>query len=242
MFDYIKNLFKKNNVVSQQKKNNYKYEKLYQKIGYYPASDELLYHKALTHSSYNKKVYKKNERLEFLGDVFINFAVAEILYKKFEEKDEGLLTQLRANIVSRKYLNEIGLKLELHQYLKHKLQNNFHVISPDIVGNTFEALMGAYYVDRGIDVAKNIIQKLLIQNIDFDSLALQLKNKKSYLHEWSQVEKKQLVFKHLSGNDNSQTFVVEVHVDEHFVAKGSGRNKKEAELDASTNACAILGI
>lgn len=242
MINFFKHIFKKKDIGQKKANIKYKYEKLYEKIGYYPKNEELIYIKALTHSSYNKKIYEKNERLEFLGDAVLSFIVAEILYEKFEEKNEGMLTRLRSNVVNRKYLNEIGFKLELHQYLKHKLHTDFYITSPDIIGNTFEALIGAYYVDWGIDITKKIVHQLLIQNIDFDSISAQAKDRKSYLFEWCQMEKKSIFIKHISKQDSTHTFDVEIYIDGSLISSGGGKNKKEAELEACTQACTALGI
>lgn len=242
MFDFLKNIiYKKSKEDVQQKSVAYKHGALYKRVGYFP-KEELIYIKALTHSSYNKKTYEKNERLEFLGDAVLNFVIAEILYEKFEYKNEGQLTRLRSNIVSRKYLNEIGFNLELHVYLKHKLHPQFYKTSPDIVGNTFEALIGAYYVDLGISTVKEIIYKLLIEHVNFDELIAQAKDKKSYLFEWSQVEKKTIRFEHTSADNVPHAFHVKIYINDDYITDGYGKTKKEAELDACTNACSILEV
>jgi ribonuclease-3 len=242
MLNFFKKIFLKKEVSPILEKQKYKYESLYEKIGFFPKSEELIYNKALTHSSYNKVLYEKNERLEFLGDAVLNYIIAEILYEKFEHKNEGQLTKLRSNIVSRKYLNEIGFNLELQKFLKHKLNSNFYETSPDILGNTFEALIGAYYVDLGIEITKKIIYKILVEQIDFPSLISQAKDRKSFLFEWSQAQKKTLELKHTNKATEQNLFHVEIYIDDIFVADGSGKNKKEAEQKASEKACAELKI
>lgn len=241
MFKFLKNIWK-NKVTNNPKNIVFEFQSLYDKIGFFPRNDEQIYIKSLTHSSYNKKTYNKNERLEFLGDALISFVIAEILYEKFEDKNEGLLTRLRAKIVNRKYLNNIGFELQLHHFLKHKLQKDFYKNSPDIIGNAFEALIGAYYVDLGFEDAKKVVKKLLLSNIDYDELLAQSKDKKSYLYEWCQIEKKQLFFKHININNSRNDFHVKIYIDEKYISEGVGKTKKEAEQDASSNACLNLKI
>lgn len=238
MFTYLKKLFSKNKeIVPSTKKVAFQFETLYKAIGFYPKTSEENYIKALTHASFTKKVNEKNERLEFLGDAALNFLVTEFLYEQFAKKNEGDLSKFRSKIVSRSMLNQIGLKLNLHNYLRHKLAPNFHEISPDIAGNTFEALIGAFYLDYGINDLKPILQQLLFKQIDIHTLETEIKDYKSFLFEWAQAEKKQLKLKLQDKATNSNEFIVHIYIDNNFVAKGVGKSKKEAEKDACYNAC-----
>lgn len=219
----------------------FKYKRLYDAIGFYPKTSEENYIKALTHASYTKKQEDKNERLEFLGDAVLNFLVAEFLFEYFHKKNEGELTKLRSKLVNRQTLNELGHKLHLHKYVRHKLSAKFQNTSPDIIGNALEALIGAYYLDYGINDTKQIISKLLLENIDFQSFESEIKDYKSFLYEWAQAEKKQITLRHKNqGVSRANIFVVNIYIDKQLIAEGAGKSKKEAEKDACYNAYKLL--
>ncbi|HMU97902.1 MAG TPA: ribonuclease III [Chitinophagales bacterium] len=236
MFSFIKNIFRKKKTENSALTEVLKYKDLYQSIGYLPKHSESNYIKALTHASYSKHIQNKNERLEFLGDSVINFVIAEFLYNHFDSKNEGELSKLRSQLVSRTHLNKIGLNLNLHRYIKHKLAPNFYQTSPDILGNTLEALVGAYFLDYTMLGTKPIICKLLLENVDLEQFENEIKDFKSFLYEWVQAEKKQLELKHVANPENDTQFVVDIYIDTIFMAQGKGKNKKEAEKNACLNA------
>ena len=117
---------------------------------------------ALTHSSMSSTTRSDNERLEFLGDSVINTIVAQYLFEKFPNEDEGFLTKLRSRIVSRENLNEIGLKIKLLELVRYfKGKNEYK----SLVGNVFEALVGAIYLDIGFEKTKDMFFKQVLENL-----------------------------------------------------------------------------
>src|SRR3954463_12180633 len=111
MISFFRKLFSRKKLTQK-----YAFPELYEKINYYPISSEENYIRALTHSSFTKKLEEKNERLEFLGDAVINFSVAEALFYRLEGKNEGTLTKARATIVNRKNLNRVGIEIGIPKY------------------------------------------------------------------------------------------------------------------------------
>src|SRR6218665_3945977 len=105
MLSFLKKIF----FPEKQQQQQYVLTSIYEHLQLFPLKSETNYIRALTHSSFTKKMEEKNERLEFLGDAVINFCVAESLYYLMEKKDEGTLTKARASIVNRKNLNKVGL-------------------------------------------------------------------------------------------------------------------------------------
>ena len=124
---------------------------------------------ALTHKSASQE---NNERLEFLGDSIISFYISEELYRQNDEIDEGKLTQLRAKLVNRSLLNSIGKRLNLDQDLI--LGKGEKVTDTSILGNTLEALVGAIYIDGGIEAAKKVLNDI------FDLEISNLKTKEKF--------------------------------------------------------------
>jgi len=205
-----------------------------------------LYELALRHSSYNRKGTKQpydNQRLEFLGDAILGAVVADYLYQKFPDKDEGFLTNLRSKIVSRKSLNRVAVNLRLHKYLKKNLDQNKPAHS--IYGDAFEALIGALYLDRGINLARYFIINKIIKEYWSDSkLEDHIISYKSALIEWAQKEKIDYSFDVINqwGQKHELNFEVGVFFDKEQVATGKGTSKKRAEETAAKIAYDQLNI
>ncbi|HRH57179.1 MAG TPA: ribonuclease III [Chitinophagales bacterium] len=228
---------------SKQQKTQYLFEEMYENLQMYPIQSEENYIRALTHSSFTKKIEEKNERLEFLGDAVINFCVAEGLYYRMNGKDEGTLTKARASIVNRKNLNKIGIEIGIPKFLRHKLSDKQMEEAPDIIGNAFEALMGAFFLDYGMHDTEIFIGKLLMKDFDVENFHKNISDPKSYLLEWVQSRKKQVAFvHHTSPSDNGGLFSVTLKIDGEDRADGSGKNKKEAEQNACLNAIKTLEL
>ena len=154
---------------------------LQERLGYPFKKPELL-NQALTHRSHSKK---NNERLEFLGDSVLNCAVAEILYERYSDLDEGDLSRVRANLVKQQALYEIAQGLLLSDYLKlgegELKSGGFR--RPSILADTLEAITGAIFIDGGFDAAKASLRKLyssILQNVDPKTLG---KDDKTLLQE-----------------------------------------------------------
>ena len=187
---------------------------------------------ALTHSSKSKN---NNERLEYLGDAVINLAISDYLIKNFTDLDEGSLSILRSNLVSRAKLAKVASQLGLESYLiigKSLLNQENKKIS--IYGNAFEAIIGGIYLDKDFSQAASVVINLLEQEIE--SLAKnKTKDKKSLLQEELQKRKVKLpVYKLNYENEESFNVICEVRELE-LLSEGQGKNKKEAEQDAAAN-------
>ena len=236
MLEFLKKLFQKHKPVK------YEFRPLYDTLQMYPLRSEDLYIQALTHSSFTKNLGARNERLEFLGDAVINFAVAESLYHILPGKDEGTLTKVRATIVNRKKLNGTGVEIGIPKYLRHKLNSRQLEEAPDIVGNAFEALIGAYFIEYGMYDTQALIRKLLLKDFDPNTFHQYIVDHKSYLIEWAQSQKKQVQFTHAGTNREDGIFEATLLLDGQEVSNGYGKNKKESEQEACKQAIQLLAI
>lgn len=214
--------------------------KLSQKLGF-SFGDTLLYAKALTHRSYLEKptsLSKSNERLEFLGDAVLGAIVAESLFSKFKNEDEGFLTKTRSHIVDKSALYEAATRIGLKQYLlydKRFIKDTEEGIKT-ILSDCLEALIGAIYLDKKIEVTKDFVLKWVI-NPNFVSGKYQIdKNYKGQLLEFTHSEKlppPSYIIVSSDGPDHKKEFVVEVKIDEKSFGIGNGKNKKSAEQAAA---------
>jgi ribonuclease III len=213
-------------------------------FGFYPENIHL-YELAFRHKSVAQEIShgakNSNERLEYLGDSILDAVVADYLFKIFPYKDEGFLTQMRSKMVSRQQLNalaqQIGLNDLIHTTKDVKSQPK------SLLGDAFEALIGAVYLDKGFDFTKKVLVERIIKiKMDIDELEQTENNYKSRLIEWSQKEKTALEFRHTNsaGVNNSKQHEIEVWVDNKFVSKAKGNNIKAAEQRAAELACGKL--
>ncbi|NTW33401.1 MAG: ribonuclease III [Bacteroidetes bacterium] len=225
----IKRLFSKDKKLTEFLRNVF---------GYYP-KNILLYKLALCHRSASTQqingIRINNERLEFLGDAIISAVVAEYLFKKFPQKDEGFLTDMRSRIVSRDSLNKLSEKLGIKTFIK----SNNSFFSRSINGDALEALIGAIYLDKGFNFTRKIfITRIIKYHIDIDEIESKDINFKSKLIEWAQREKKQIEFVVVNevGTGYNKHYIVDVLIDS--VAFGNGRNYsiKKAEQNAAEKA------
>ena len=197
-----------------------------------------LYKQVFSHRSLYGDAKENNERLELLGDSVLDMMVAEYIYKKYPYKEEGFITELRSKIVNRKSLNEIGERLGLVQ----KIQLNKKVMTgmpKDIGGNTFEALIGALYLDAGFDRTRKFVFKRVLQDlIDVENLEVTDIDFKSKMYHYIQREGKTIEFKVMEEQNRNRRsyFVIHLEIDGVLVAKGEGYSKKVAEQNAAMNA------
>lgn len=201
------------------------------------------YELALRHSSVavklNNGVKNSNERLEFLGDAILDAVLADYLYANFADKTEGQLTKMKAKIVNRKTLNEIGMSLQIPEQLELSLGGQ--EMHPSIVGNAFEAIIGAMYLDRGyIFTYKRLIK--IFKAYGLDKAVYRTTDFKSELHEWCQKEKVSLKFRVVDEiQDAGNTlYTIDVLVDNKPMGTGKGKSKKGAEQIAARMACKKL--
>ncbi len=201
-----------------------------------------LFDLALTHRSWvneHKGIRTSNERLEFLGDAVLEFVVSKELYSKFPDQEEGYLTALRANIVNTVSLAEVATRLDLGSilFVSKGEEESGGRTNGSLLADTVEAIIGAIFIDRGIDDAEEFIKENLL--IDVETRAAQpLKDFKSRLQELVQSQslptpKYQVVEE--SGPDHDKKFVIEVIVDSKTWGKGEGKSKATAEQAAAKN-------
>jgi len=183
-----------------------------------------------------------NERLEYLGDAILSTIVAEYLFKKYPGRNEGFLTKMRSKIVKRKTLNKLatdmGLDIILSTYSQGKM-------SKSMLGNAFEALVGAMYLEKGfVGTRDYIISEVLLKHLDIHELERMDDNFKSQLLEWGQKHSISIDYKLVSKYklDKRDRFKVAVIVGGDEVANADDYNKKSAEQQASALAIQKLNI
>ena len=207
-------------------------------IGYSFNNPEILI-VAFTHASFSneKKGEKNNERLEFLGDSVLGFIVAEHLFKNTNE-DEGDMTQLKQSIVSFKPLSETCKKLKLAEYM---FVGEKVAVTDKLQENLMESLIGAMYLDGGIEPCKKFIVKHLINK--YLTLGQKVIDYKSELNELSSKKRFEVSYELLNkvGLDNNPTHTVAVLIDGKVVAKATANGKKQnAEQLSAKKALSIL--
>ena len=208
------------NFINLEKKINYSFK------------NKIYLSTALTHSSKSKN---NNERLEYLGDAVINLAISDYLIKNFTDLDEGSLSILRSNLVSRATLSKVASQLGLESYLKiGKSLLNQENKKISIYGNAFEAIIGGIYLDKDFSQAASVVINLLEKEIE--SLKKnKTKDKKTLLQEELQQRKVDLpLYKLNYENDESFNVICEVR-ELDLLSEGQGKNKKEAEQNAAAN-------
>ena len=219
-------------------------KRLKQIIGFTP-SNLRIFKLAFSHKSNpSEKVYamQNNERLEYLGDAVLGTIVAEYLFQKYPNADEGFLTKMRSKIVKRKSLNKIGDKMGVDMLLN---EFNNTRISRSMLGNAVEALVGAVYLEVGYYGTKRfIIRRMLRKFVDVHQLEKYDDNYKSQLLEHCQKNGQNVNYKLLSRYkmDKRDRFKVAVIIDGKRISVADDFNKKSAEQQASEKAMHKLGI
>ena len=213
------------------------YFRFYRILGFYPRNIEI-YKQALLHKSSSVKTQGRlinNERLEFLGDAILDAIVADIVYKKFEGKREGFLTNTRSKIVQRETLNNIAISIGLDKLIKYSSRQSSH--NSYMSGNAFEALIGAIYLDRGYRACKKFMEKRIIgQYINLDKISRKEVNFKSKLIEWSQKNKFEIEFRLIgqtSDDNQNPVFETQIIVENVPAGTGKGYSKKESQQEAA---------
>jgi ribonuclease-3 len=220
-----------------------RYTQIKNLLGFWPGNIRL-YELAFTHSSVAREIREgvkdSNERLEFLGDAVLGAVVAEFLFAKFPFRDEGFLTEMRSRIVNRTYLNKLAIKIGLDKLIQYDAS---HRMYKSICGDTFEALIGAVYLDKGYDFTSKLIRDRIIRfHVDLDELEQQELNFKSRLINLAQRNRQSIVFdaREEVGNERQKRYHVTLFIDEKPVAEGIGYSKKAAEQAASEQAWIIV--
>jgi ribonuclease-3 len=204
-------------------------------FGFRPKKLEI-YLKALRHKSAARNLHNdptlSNERLEFLGDAILDAAVAEYLYDKYAEAEEGELTKMKSRIVSRKNLNEMAQSMGINPLLETDLQATHSRKS--IGGNALEALIGAMYLDLGYTKTAKIILTVFNRFTDLRAIEDEEVDFKSRLFEMAHQEKVGLDFKtKTTEGEHSNTFTSVAYYKNKLIGEGSGTSKKKAEQKAA---------
>lgn len=204
--------------------------------------------RALTHRSYlneNPDSLEDNERLEFLGDAVLDFIVGLWVYHRFPEMPEGDLTKMRSAIVRNDQLAAFARHLDLGRALLLGRGEYYSggAKRDGLLGSAFEALIGALYLDKGIEAVAAFVHPLLEEAKGF--ILAEIHDPKSRLQEWAQAEKlgtPQYVTIGSSGPDHAKTFEVEVRIQGKTYGKAHGSSKQIAARIAAQTALETLGI
>ena len=229
LLDYIKLPFRKDKEL---------YFSIQRIVGFYPHRIDY-FKQALMHKSIGKRNAKgrpvNNERLEFLGDAILDAVVGDIVYRHFEGKREGFLTNTRSKIVQRETLNRLAREMGVNELIVSSGHSSSH--NSYVGGNAFEALIGAIYLDRGYDACMHFMEKRVLNElINIDKVAYKEVNFKSKLLEWSQKNRVKLEFKLLeqkSDEKGSPVFTYQVVIEGVEGESGTGYSKKESQQQAS---------
>jgi ribonuclease-3 len=204
--------------------------------------DKKILQQAFTHRSYinenGGQSLSHNERLEFLGDAVLELIVTDFLYKKYPQYAEGELTALRSALVNAIIISEIASQIGMNDYLllSKGEAKDYGKARVYILANTYEALVGAMYLDQGYDVTNKFIAKTLLPKTD------EIVNKKLWRDAKSLVQEKAQEFVsvtpaykvlHQAGPDHDKHFTVGICFGEELIAEGKGKSKQEAEQNAA---------
>ncbi len=213
-----------------------------QRFGYRPK--ELTYFiKATTHKSFvSSDPSITNERLEFLGDAMLDAFVADFLFKRFKDEDEGYLTRVKSKIVNRKTLSEIGETMGIREILRYNQARSINLSS--LEGNAFEAILGAIYLDGGYNSVQNSVENFVFQKyVNLTRLLEEEIDFKSKLFIWCQKKKLNLEFIVLSeiNQGGSWEYEIETNINNIKYGRGKGGSKKIAEQEAAKETLQLLG-
>ncbi len=211
------------------------YSQLEDKLNY-TFKDKQLIIEALTHKSY-KKPYN-NERLEFLGDAVLDLIVGEYLFEKFPNSDEGILSKIRASLVNESGFTLLARNLDLGNYIYLSLaeENNNGRDKPSLLSNAFEAIIGAIYLEAGLETTKKIAIKLLEEGhpkIDLQSLSKDYKTALQELTQASHGVTPSYEMLGSSGPDHKKEFEIAILLNDKPIAKAKGKSKKQAQQKAA---------
>lgn len=202
-----------------------------------------LFDHALTHRSWlneHKGIRTSNERLEFLGDAILEFVVSQEIFKQFPDKEEGYLTSLRANLVNTVSLADLAIKLNLGEiiYLSKGEIESGGRSNVSILADTVEAIIGAIFIDRGLEAAAQFVTLNIMDNLELKA-KMPLKDAKSSLQEYAQskgLDTPRYRVVSQTGPDHNRLFTIEAVVGGTTWGSGKGKSKSAAEQSAATDA------
>jgi len=211
--------------------------------------DKELLTRAFVHRSHLNEAHDmhiSNERLEFLGDAVLSFLTSHYLYEQYPDFPEGTLTNIRSSLVKTNSLADASRTLHVGDLLllSHGEESSGGRNNPSLLADAFEALLGAIYLDQGIETAKNFLTKFLFPKaktvvdnksyVDYKSLLQELIQQESRVSPTYQVKKSE-------GPDHAKTFWVEATADGRVLGAGSGKSKQDAEQAAALAALEKMG-
>lgn len=210
-------------------------------IGFYPQNLKL-YDLAFLHKSASTVDsmgnFVNNERLEFLGDAILSAVIADFLYNRFPNEDEGFLTKTRSKLVNRTFLTKLTYDMGLDVFIDSNTTKN--IDNSHIYGDALEALIGAIYLDKDYMTAKYFVtKKILSKFVNLTEIEQNDLNFKSRLIEWSQKHKKELLFdttEEFNDKTRQPKFTSVVKIDDKKIGFGTGTSKKEAHQNAARQA------
>lgn len=210
-------------------------------IGFYPQNLKL-YDLAFLHKSAStvdsRGNFVNNERLEFLGDAILSAIIADFLYNRFPNEDEGFLTKTRSKLVNRTFLTKLTYDMGLDVFIDSNTIKNMD--NSHIYGDALEALIGAIYLDKDYQTAKYFVtKKILSKFVNLTEIEQNDLNFKSRLIEWSQKYKKELLFdttEEFNDKTRQPKFTAVVKIDDKKIGFGTGTSKKEAHQNAARQA------
>ena len=216
---------------------SYKSDPLYklEKICDYHFRNRTYLKQAFTHRSITSNPRNNYERLEFLGDAVIDIVISKELMKEFPESDEGILTQKRSALVQKSFLSSMGKLLTLLDFLiiDSTVDLTQDKIAIKQAANLYEALIGAMYLDKGIEPAKKLILKTIWTNRQEAWKSVNHKGHLIELCHTKQLSNPKFLISDVSGPDHQKLFEVHVKIGENVYPSGIGTNKKDAEQNAA---------
>ena len=217
-----------------------------------PIRNVKLLYQALTHRSYvneHPEAEENNERLEFLGDAVLGFVVGEMLFTRFPQMSEAELTRLRSKLVDEPQLAKFGRELGVGQRMRlgKGADRDGGRESPSLLSDTFEAIIGAYFLESGIEAVRNYVE-LLYRSMDYfqsDIVTQNLIDSKNRFQQWALANIGENPLYEIvaeSGPDHAKEFTAQVSVQAVVYGVGQGRRKQDAQKRAAEAALKRLGI
>jgi ribonuclease-3 len=212
-------------------------------LGLKPKNPDI-YKMAFIHSSASSKDVLcriNNERLEYLGDAVLNVIIGDYLFKKFPLHSEGHLTEMRSKIVCRSHLNKLSIRMGLPEFVIIEP----HTQPTSIDGNVFEALVGAIYLDVGYEKTKDvIINKIVLNSMDIDTVLNEEHNYKSKLINWAQKNNFKIRFENRASDNlkGKKTFTSLCYLNDNLIAAAEDFRVKNADQQAAEKAWEQLQI
>ena len=197
---------------------------------------------AFTHRSISNQPRQNYERLEFLGDAVIDIVVSRELMREFSEGDEGILTQKRSALVQKTFLATMGQLLKLLDFvqIESTVDLKEEKIAVKQSANLFEALIGAIYLDGGIEPAKQLILNSIWTHRHEAWKSVNYKGQLIELCHMKQIDNPKFLVSNVSGPDHQKLFEVHVKIGDEIFPSGIGTNKKSAEQHAAQHAMEVL--